>query len=166
MRRAFALAFLIQLAPSIVSAQLDTFAGLRFLLGEWSAIDIPADQSGAFTFTLAVQDRVIVRTNEARYAATADRAASRHDDLMVIYVENGSLKADYFDSEGHVIRYAVQAGERNTATFVSDPNPREPRYRLSYRVEADGVLRGSFEIAAPDTPQTFKPYLSWKARRR
>jgi hypothetical protein len=165
-QRAFAFALLMQLAPSVASAQIDTFAGLRFLLGEWSAIDTPAGESGAFTFTLAVQDRVIVRTNEARYAATADRAASRHDDLLVIYAESGSLKADYFDSEGHVIRYAVQTRERNVATFVSEPNPREPRYRLSYRVEADGVLQGSFEIAAPDTPEMFKPYLSWKARRR
>ena len=50
--------------------------------------------------------------------------------------------------------------------FVSDPIPREPRYRLTYRAGANGALVGSFEIAAPDSPGTFKPYLSWTAARR
>jgi len=92
--------------------------------------------------------------------------APRHDDLLVIYRENGSLKADYFDSEGHVIRYAVSAPEEHVVVFVSDPIPREPRYRLTYRAGANGALVGSFEIAAPDSPGTFKPYLSWTAARR
>ena len=153
-------------AATICSAQTDPFAELRFLLGDWQAIDTPAGESGAFTFKLAVQDRVLIRTNEANYTATADRPASRHDDLLVIYVENGLLRGDYFDSEGHVIRYAVQPRAQNGVAFVSDPNPREPRYRLTYAAGADGVLAGSFEVAPPSSPEEFKPYLSWKARRR
>jgi hypothetical protein len=35
---------------------------------------------------------VIVRTNEASFTATADRAAWRHDDLLAIYSEGGALK--------------------------------------------------------------------------
>ena len=153
------------LVVASVSAQTDPFAPVRFLLGEWTAIDTPAGETGAFAFRLAVQDRVIVRTNEANYAATADRPASRHEDLLIVYSENGSLKADYFDNEGHVIRYSVATGAANTAVFTSEPNPREPRYRLTYRVGADGILNGSFEVAAPGTPEAFKPYLSWKARK-
>jgi hypothetical protein len=159
MRPSIAILLMWLLAPNA-----DPFAPLRFLLGDWQAIDTPAGESGSFTFRMGVQDRVMLRTNEARYVATADRAASRHDDLMVIYSENGSLKADYFDNEGHVIRYAVQAAAPNRVVFVSDPNPREPRYRLTYTAGAGGVLNGSFEIAAPGSPGAFKPYLSWKAR--
>ena len=88
------------------------------------------------------------------------------DDLLVIYGDNGSLKADYFDSEAHVIRYLVDVRPPNAVVFVSDPNPREPRYRLTYTAAADGVLIGSFDIAAPGSPDAFKPYLSWKARKR
>jgi hypothetical protein len=146
-------------------AQSDPIAPLRFLIGDWRAIDTAPGETGAFTFKLAVQDRIVVRTNEAIYAATADRPASRHDDLLVIYSENGSLKADYFDNEGHVIRYAVQPRPQGVA-FVSDASPREPRYRLTYSGGPDGVLLGSFELAPPGSPDAFKPYLSWKAQRR
>src|SRR5437764_11298026 len=100
MRNAAGFVVLCVMTASIATAQTDSFAPLGFLLGEWRAIDTPAGETGAFAFTPAVQDRVIVRTNEANYAATAGRPASRHDDLLVIYSENGSLKADYFDNEG------------------------------------------------------------------
>ena len=164
-RASFALAFAL-CGSGGAGAQPDALSHLRFLVGDWRAVDTPAGETGAFTFTLAVQDHIIVRTNEASYAATADRPASRHDDLLVIFSENGSLKADYFDNEGHVIRYTVQTPAPKVATFVSDASAREPRYRLTYRGDAQGALVGSFEIAVPGSPDAFKPYLSWKAQRR
>ncbi len=148
------------------AAQTDPFSSLRFLLGEWTAVDTPTGEGGAFSFTLAVQDRVMVRSNEARYEATADRPASRHDDLMVIYSDSGILKADYFDSEDHVIRYTVHADAADAVTFISDPLPGEPRYRLAYQAGSAGLLNGSFEIAPPGAPEAFKRYLVWKARRK
>jgi hypothetical protein len=166
MRRGLACALLLVTVQSGVRAEPDRFAALRFLLGEWRAVDTPAGETGSFTFRLAVQDHVIVRTNEAHDAATADRPASRHDDLLVIYSEDASLKAEYFDSEGHVIRYAVEARGPNVVMFVSNPSSREPRYRLTYRGEANGTLVGSFEIAPPGSPDAFAPYLSWKAQKR
>ena len=163
MKSIAALALLLALQRA--AAQADAFAPLAFLLGEWQAVETPAGESGAFAFRLAVQDHVIIRTNEAVYAATADRPASRHDDLMVIFSENGSLKADYFDNEGHVIRYAVRAPSPGVVSFVSDPTPGEPRYRLTYRGAAGGTVAGSFEVAPPGSPEAFTTYLSWKARR-
>jgi hypothetical protein len=157
---------LFVLTHSVARAQSDTMSPLRFLIGDWVAIDTPAGETGSFTFRLALQDHVIVRTNEADYSATAERPASRHEDLLVVYSENGSLKADYFDSEGHVIRYSVQPRRQTGVVFLSDLNAREPRYRLTYSAGSDGVLMGSFEVAPPGSPDAFKPYLSWKARRR
>jgi hypothetical protein len=165
MRRVFAAAFLLALAHGVVGAQADGFGALGFLLGNWRAIELPAGASGGFSFKLAVHDRVLIRTNEAHYPAAGDRPASNHDDLLVIYREDGSLKADYFDSEGHVIRYVVDTPSSNVATFVSARVAGQPRYRLSYHADAAGLLVGSFEIAAPDAADTFKPYLTWKARR-
>ena len=165
-RRIVLAALLIVLVAHATRAQTDPLSPLRFLIGDWVAIDMPPGETGSFTFKPAADGHVIVRNNEANYAATAERAASRHDDLLVIYSENGSLKADYFDSEGHVIRYGVVSRMPNAVVLVSDPNPREPRYRLTYTTGAAGVLLGSFEIAAPGSPDAFKPYLSWKARRR
>jgi hypothetical protein len=167
MRRILSCAIAIIIGHAIALADSDVLSPLRFLVGEWHAIDTPAGETGAFTFTLAVQDHVMVRTNEAVYEATADRPGSRHDDLMVIYAERGSLKADYFDNEGHVIRYVVQAHGGDSAVFVGESRVAgEPGYRLTYTASVNGTLLGSFEIASPSTPETFKPYLSWKAQKR
>jgi hypothetical protein len=141
---------------------------LAFLIGEWPAAGAgqPGQGAGSTTFTRSVQDKVIVRTNHADYPAQGGKPASRHDDLMVIYAApgGGSARADYYDSEGHVIRYAVQTPAPNQAVFVSDTAAGAPRFRLTYRLEGS-VLKGTFEIAAPDAPDAFKPYLSWEARK-
>ena len=139
-------------------------APLQFLVGTWRAIDTPAGERGSFTFAFAAQNHVLVRKNEAVYDATPSHPASRHDDVMIVFAENGAIKADDVDSEGHVIRYTVTV-DANRATFVSDKDPKGPRYRLTYTAGADGVLVGSFEIAASDAPDAFKPYLSWRAKK-
>ena len=56
---------MVVLARGVVGAQSDGFAALRFLLGDWQAVDLPAGESGGFTFTLGVQDHVLIRTNRA-----------------------------------------------------------------------------------------------------
>lgn len=151
--------------PLAAQATVD-LSELNFLLGDWQAVETAPGETGGSTFALQVQNRVIVRTNEASYPAAGGRPASRHDDLMVIYAEKGSIKADYFDNEGHVIRYAVRPQGTGRVVFTSDTVPREPRYRLTYTLAPDGALKGSFAIAPPDSPEAFKPYLDWTARKK
>jgi len=139
---------------------------LGFLIGDWTAVDTPPGESGEFTFSLGVQDRIMTRTNFANYAARDGRPASRHDDFMIIYGEGSELKADYFDSEQHVIRYVVQPRSDHEVVFASEAKPSEPRYRLSYTARSDGTLAGQFEVAPPGQPDGFKLYLSWMARKR
>jgi hypothetical protein len=139
---------------------------LGFLVGDWDAIDSAPGESGAFVFSMAVQGRAIVRTSYAKYDAREGRPASRHDDLMLIFVEDDALKADYVDSEQHVIRYTIEPRGPREAVFLSDARAGAPRYRLTYTLGADGVLAGRFEIASPDAPpDAFKTYLAWKARK-
>ena len=83
----------------------------------------------------------MVRTNYSNTPATGGTPASRHDDLMVVYVEAGVVKADYFDSEGHVIRYVVD-GRPGEAVFVSETKAAEPRYRLTYTQASPSTLTG------------------------
>jgi hypothetical protein len=142
---------------------------LGFLLGEWEASGggSPGQASGGFTFAAGLQGRVILRTNYADYPATSGKPAFRHDDLMVVYAtEAGEIRADYYDSEGHVVRYAGTTPGTGQLTLVSEPATASPRFRLSYRLQPDGTLEGRFEIAAPGEPEAFKPYLSWTARRK
>lgn len=142
---------------------------LSFLLGDCQAEGggTPGQASGGFTFAPSLQGRVIVRTNFAVYPAAADKPASRHEDLMVLYAtESGELRADYYDSEGHAIRYAANTSSPNQLTLVSEVVSGSPRFRLSYKLGGDGVLAGRFQVAPPGKPVSFGPYLAWTARRR
>ena len=142
---------------------------LQFLLGDWQAEGggQPGAAKGGFTFEASLQGRVIVRTNYAEYPATADKPATRHDDLMMVYAsETGELRADYYDSEGHVIRYRGRVPTPSALVLVSDSVNGAPRFRLTYKLRADGVLDGQFEIAPPGKPEGFGPYLAWTSRRK
>jgi hypothetical protein len=136
----------------------------QFLLGQWEGIGDQAGATGGFTFAPTVQDRVIVRTNYSNTAANGGKPAARHDDLMVIYIDDGVVKADYFDSEEHVIRYVAEA-RPGEVVFVSEIKPSEPRYRLSYSRGSATTLKGTFEVAPPGKPDAFALYLSWAARK-
>lgn len=147
-----------------------TFAPLQFLTGDWigEGSGGPGQGSGGFSFKLDLQDKVMVRKNVANYPATADRPASTHDDLMIIYKEPGApMRADYYDSEGHVIRYAVtvDAGGK-TVQFLSDVAPNAPRYRLSYTSTGKDTVSIKFEIAPPGKPEEFKAYIGATAHRK
>jgi hypothetical protein len=165
--RLLLMAVLAFAAPSwkiAYAAPPSQLAPLDFLIGDWDAVRAKADDaSGKTTFSRALQDRVIERKNFADYPTANGRPASRHDDLMLIYTTAAAVRADYFDSEGHVIHYAVTSPAANQAVFLSDANPGEPRYRLSYKLGQDGQLEGRFEVAAPGQSDAFKPYLAWKS---
>jgi hypothetical protein len=153
-------------ATAARAAAPNELRALGFLLGDWQAeaSGKPGEASGGFSFSSSLQDRVVVRTNWADYPATPQKPASRHDDLMVIQAGETGLRADYYDSEGHVIRYAGTASE-DSLTLTSDVVSSAPRFRLSYKLGSGGSLEGRFEIAPPGRPDAFAPYLAWTARR-
>lgn len=152
---------LASVASAATPPELEPFS---FLLGEWrsSGSGSPGLGEGTATFSRELQGQAIVRTSFAEYPAQDGKPASRHDDLMVIYSRAGRVRADYYDSEGHVIRYSVRSPAPNQAVFVSDPVSGAPRFRLSYRLEKD-VLKGTFEISPSGTSEPFEPYLKWES---
>jgi hypothetical protein len=142
----------------------DPFGRLAFLVGDWvgDGSGDPGNGSGGFTIKPDLEEHVLVRTNYARYPATADRPAYRHDDLMITYPEGGDLKAVYFDNEGHVIHYKIST-TANTAVFVSEgPGP---GFRLTYKRTDKDHLALKFEISPPDKPGEFKTYIEATAKR-
>ena len=141
-----------------------SLAPFQFLLGEWEGIGDQAGATGGFTFASGVQEHVIVRTNYSNTPPSDGKPASRHDDLMVIYVDAGVVKAEYFDSEGHVIRYVAEA-RTGQVVFLSEIKAAEPRYRLTYARGSATTLNGTFDIAPPGKPEAFARYLSWTARK-
>ena len=119
-----------------ISSKPDVTPQLRaldFLLGSWQAISGPEEATGGFIFASQLQSHVIVRTNHADYPATSNQLAYHHEDLMIIYHdETLGLRADYYDSEGHIIRYAGKAIAPNEVVFTSEPTALGPGFRLTY----------------------------------
>lgn len=140
-----------------------TWADYQFLIGEW-VNDNPEEQGvGYCSFSLELQDKIMVRRNHAETPATEDRSAAIHDDLMVMYwSEKGGVKANYYDNEGHVINYtATMSVDKDTLRLVSESNPEVPQFRLTYVKSEAGKLGGVFEFAPPGKPGSFSPYLTW-----
>jgi len=140
------------------------FQGLEFLIGKWTGIagekDTPMGSGqGSFSFQRELESKIIVRRNASEYTS-----GSRHDDLMVIYLDapKDTPRAIYFDSEGHVIRYNIAVPSPGRAVFESDGTQPGPRYRLTYWVES-GSLNGRFEVAPPGGE--FKAYMNWTSRK-
>ncbi len=142
---------------------------LGFLMGDWigEGGGGPGQGEGSFSFTPDLQGRILVRKNQAKYPATAERPAFTHDDLMVVYQEAPpAMRADYFDNEGHVIRYTVEVSkDGNSAVFLSEPSSSGPRFRLTYAKTGADTVSIKFEIAVPGKPE-FTPYLQAAARRK
>jgi hypothetical protein len=143
----------------------DPYKALRFLMGEWTVDGPEGTGGGHFELTSDIQGKVLIRHNHAEYPAAKHQPAVNHDDIMVIYHE-GVVRATYLDSEGHVIRYTMEAGAPGTVTFVSETAPGTPRFRLSYKKLPDGRVGGKLELAQPDKPEEFKAYLEWTAKRK
>jgi hypothetical protein len=172
MRRTVALSFLSLMLLSLASAQQTTtevdWKSLAWLIGDWTGAGSgdPGRGSGDFSFQPDLQGQILVRKSFAEYPASGDKPAHRHDDLMVLYAEGKRLRATFFDSEGHVIRYAIDAAaEGRTVTFVSDATQEAPRFRLTYHKTGDNTLAGTFEIAPPGKPDAFAKYLEWTAKK-
>ena len=130
----------------------DAWSSLKRLAGNWEA-------GGANRFSLVedLQGKAYVRRNHAEYPGVV------HDDLMIVYREGDRVRADYYDNEGHVIRYTVDGGDE--IRMVSDVTAGAPRYRLTYYFSVQDKVDIRFEIAPPGQAEAFKLYLAGTARR-
>jgi hypothetical protein len=165
-----ALAVVVLFWLPAAAADPDPWEDCRFLLGDWSGEGqgAPGAEKGQFSFRLELQDKVIVRKHKAEVAAAGGRPASTHEDMMVIHADGAGkgLRAVYFDSEGHVIHYALTLSpDKQTLTLLSDAAADQPRFRLSYTRQKDEKLAIKFEIAPPGKPDAFKTYLEGTAVR-
>lgn len=139
-----------------------------FVLGEWTGVGSgdPGQGTGRFTFALDLERRILVRRNHNEFPAAAGRPATVHDDLLIVYPDGGATRAVYFDNEDHVIHYTVEpSNDAKALVLVSDKVAGAPRFRLVYTAAANGMLSIRFDIAPPDKPDTFAPYLEGTARR-
>ena len=167
MRRIIATALLVIAFSFGCSAQATAdIHAFDWLLGTWmgSGSGQPGGGTGFDSFTLGLNNQIVSRNSHSEYPATEKHEATVHDDFMVIYREDGAWRADYWDSESHVIHYAVTVGS-GKAVFTSNPQKDGPRFRLSYERLSNGDLATVFAIASPGTDD-FKPYVSGTSHRK
>lgn len=158
--------FLLTLTAALGAAADDGFKPVEFLIGDWigEGSGSPGQGSGGFSLSYDLDGKILVRRSISDYPAANGRPAAHHEDLMIVYPEP-SLRAVYFDNEGHVIHYAVHA-QSNGVQFISEPSKKEPRYRLTYTKQDDGGVLIDFAIAPPGRPEGFKSYVAGTVRRK
>jgi hypothetical protein len=168
---AFLLASFLPVASAQTSSDSDPLKQLSFLEGTWEAAtqggSAGANASADYTFVRELKGHILAR--HSRSASDCKGPASYdcdHSDLFYVYPadDHQSLKAIYFDNEGHVIHYDVSLPDANTAIFSSDANSKGPQFRLVYELKS-GVMSGKFQFRAPGQAD-FKSYLEWSGKRR
>lgn len=139
----------------------------KIVMGDWTGTGSgdPGHGSGGFSFTPDLQRNVLVRKSHSEYPGTEGRPATVHDDLMIVYRDQGRTRAIYFDNEGHVINYTPTfSSDGKTLTLVSEVATNTPTFRLTYMSTDPDTLKVSFEIAPPGTT-AFKSYVDGSVRR-
>ncbi len=160
---------LVLLSTALMPAQTagPRWKNLEFLFGNWigAGSGQPGAGQGEYSFQPEINNQIIVRHNVAEYSS-GPASGSRHDDLMIIYADTpkSAVRAIYFDSEGHTIRYTVATPAPTSVVFESEASQPGPRYRLTYVLEGRS-LNGKFEMADPGKAE-YKTYLSWSSVRK
>ena len=140
----------------------DPWRPVRFLVGTWEAKSKAS--TGEYTFRMDLGAHLLTRISKTASCKSGTEIDCEHTDLLHIYPEGAGLKAIYFDNEGHVIHYDVNAPGPNTVVLLSPAGGQGPQFRLSYELK-DGEMRGKFELRMGEAAP-FRPYLEWSGRKR
>jgi hypothetical protein len=157
-------------AQTPATAAAPDWKGFEFLIGDFVAAGggAPGAATGSTSLRPIMNGTALERLNRAEYPAANGRPAFVHEDRLYIYADpqTNGLRAVYFDAEGHVILYRVSVdASARTVQMVSDPIPGQPHYRFTYTSAAADEFDTVFEIAPPDHPDQFVPYVGGKAKR-
>lgn len=150
-------ALALLLASPVAMAASDPLAPLDFLVGQWTA-PAPAEKNAPNRGGTSEIGRELGGMVLVRHDRTMLRDGGSIDMLMVIYPDRSGLRADFFDSDHHVIHYAVsdlQIGK--SVQFTSEGPANAPAFRLTYEKKAEHLLV-RFEIAPPGPQRSFKTY--------
>ena len=168
-----ALLFLISLAAVPGHSQdsqptPDPLKPLEFLLGTWEAKTTGgtagAQSTGVYSFSLELEKHIMARHGAGANCKAPEDFNCDHSDLLYLYPEGQTIKAIYFDNEGHTIHYDVTTPTANSAIFLSESSAPGPQFRLVYE-RKDSALSAKFQMRMPNQTE-FKSYLEWSGPRK
>lgn len=150
------------------SAAPNPFQKLAFLEGTWEATTQDSTGPhvvGTYAFKPELGGHVLGRHVTSLTACKGpDTFDCEHTDLLYVYPEGQTLKAVYFDNEGHVIHYTVSTPDATTAVFLSDTAQGGPQFRLTYELK-DALMRGKFQMQMPGQTE-WRSYLEWSGKKK
>jgi hypothetical protein len=136
-------------------------AGVGFLVGDWSTgqgkvADPGGTSTGRSRIEWVAGGAVLLRRDHTELFDASGKPAGGFDQIMMIYPEAGTLRADYADGT-HVIHYvtaSVEAG--HSVTLSSAVRPDAPTFRLTYTLRTPTTLDVAFSMAPPGS-DAFRP---------
>jgi len=141
----------------------DAWKPFQFLIGDWigSGSGKPGEGTGEFSLAFDLDKKILIRRNRNNLGPkTGEKAGAVHEDPQS---SNGPFRAEYFDSEGHVVHYGVSFAEHK-AIFESVAASPGPKYKLTYELKPEGVLAIHFAVARPGAG--FQTYVNGIAKRK
>lgn len=164
MRRLALAATILALAttPALATEPLsDALAPLSFMVGDWRAVgdSTGAGAGGVSAIHPDLGGRLLLRRDHV-----LTKAGGAFDIYMAVFADGAALKADFLDTEGHVIHYAVTPGAGPSAVFEDPATTSAPGFRLTYAAAGADRLHIRFEIAPPGG--AYKVYTEGDVARR
>ena len=137
-----------------------TWSQWQSLIGTWKGNNSgePGQGEGYFTFGFELNGNVLIRKGHTVFPGHENQPARIHDDILVIYKDTSAVpdKADYFDSEGHVLHYYITYNGNSTIVLTSIPVKDNPVFRLTL-IKMDNLTTDiKFEYAMQKNPEDFK----------
>jgi len=149
-------------------AASDPWQSLRFLMGTWDAKTTSgtaaAQSNGIYSFGLELKDHILARHSSSGACKAPADFNCDHSDLLYLFLDHQSIKAIYFDNEGHVIHYSVSTPTPASVVFLSDSSLPGPQFRLAYE-RSQSILSGKFQMKMPGQSE-FTSYLEWSGNRK
>jgi len=156
------------LAQSPSPAVHDPWQPFAFLIGTWEAETsggtAAAKVIGLYSFAPELNNHILARHSGNANCKAPASFDCEHSDLLYLYPQGQSIKAIYFDNEGHVIHYGVTTPTATSAIFLSDPATPGPQFRLVYE-RKESILSGKFQMRMPGQSE-FNSYLEWSGSKK
>jgi len=130
-------------------------AAVAFLVGDWKSdsgkvADTGGTSRGVSHITVEADGSALLRHDRNELFDAKGKPAGGFSQIMLIYPEGGTLRADYSDGEGHVIHYvSATVTPGRSVVFNGAVQPGAPTFRLSYELSAPGDLTVDFGMTAP-----------------